>query len=34
MAKNDKKLDMIGFGNPVQDLVIELDKLPPPNTNI
>lgn len=31
---SDKKFDMIGFGNPIQDLVIELDKLPPTNVNI
>ena len=31
---SDKKLDMIGFGNPFQDLIVELDKLPPTNVNI
>ena len=31
---NEKKFDMIGFGNPFQDLIVELDKLPPTNVNI
>ena len=31
---NKKPLDMIGFGNPFQDLVIELDRLPRTNVNI
>ena len=31
---NEKKLDMLGFGNPFQDLIVELDKLPPTNVNI
>ena len=30
----EKKFDMIGFGNPFQDLIVELDKLPPTNVNI
>lgn len=29
----DKKLDLIGFGDPFLDLVIEIDKLPESNTN-
>lgn len=29
-----KTMDMIGFGNPFQDLIVELDKLPPSNVNI
>lgn len=31
---NEKIFDMIGFGNPFQDLVIELNRLPPTNVNI
>ena len=31
---NEKKFDMIGFGNPFQDLIVELDQLPPSNKNI
>lgn len=31
---NKEKFDMIGFGNPFQDLIVELDKLPPSNVNI
>lgn len=31
---NEKKFDMIGFGNPFQDLIVELDKLPPTNVNM
>ena len=31
---NEKKFDMIGFGNPFQDLVIELNRLPETNVNI
>ena len=30
---DDKQFDMIGFGNPFQDLVIEMEKLPPSNVN-
>lgn len=30
----EKKYDMIGFGDPFQDLIVELDKLPPTNVNI
>ena len=30
----EKKWDMIGFGNPFQDLIVELDQLPPTNVNI
>ncbi|MDD3334325.1 MAG: PfkB family carbohydrate kinase [Eubacteriales bacterium] len=30
---SDKQFDMIGFGNPFQDLVVELLKLPPTNVN-
>ena len=31
---DDKRFDMIGFGNPFQDLIVELDQLPPSNKNI
>ena len=31
---NEKKFDMIGFGDPFQDLVIELNRLPETNVNI
>ena len=31
---NEKIFDMIGFGNPFQDLVIELNRLPQTNVNI
>jgi len=31
---NEKKFDMIGFGDPFQDLVIELNRLPETNINI
>lgn len=30
----EKSFDMIGFGNPFQDLIVELDRLPPTNVNI
>lgn len=31
---NEKRFDMIGFGNPFQDLIVHLDQLPPSNVNI
>jgi sulfofructose kinase len=31
---NEKKLDVIGFGDPFQDLVIRLSQLPPTNVNM
>ena len=31
---NEKKFDMIGFGNPFQDLIVQLTKLPPTNVNM
>ena len=31
---DEKRFDMIGFGNPFQDLIVELDQLPPSNVNI
>lgn len=31
---DEKQFDMIGFGNPFQDLIVELDQLPPSNVNI
>ena len=31
---DEKQFDMIGFGNPFQDLVVELDRLPQTNVNI
>ena len=30
----EKQWDMIGFGDPFQDLIVELDQLPPTNVNI
>ncbi len=30
----EKRFDMIGFGNPFQDLIVELDQLPPSNVNM
>lgn len=33
-SAEEKALDMIGFGNPFQDLIVELDKLPPTNINV